>query len=152
MGRSSVAARQLASRARRRVRGGAAGAAGVDLSRKRAVVDAFLAASRRGDFEALLTLLDPQVELRADRAAVRAGASSDVRGAAAVAETFAGRARAAQPALVDGEPGLVWASGGRARVVFRFRIERGKVLRIELVADSERLGRLELALLEDAST
>jgi len=145
--RSPAAARQLASRARRRVRGTAT-VPEADLGRRRAVVDAFLAASRGGDFEALLAVLDPDVVLRADGAAVRLGASGEVRGAAAVADTFSGRARAAQPALVDGAPGLVWASGGRPRVVFDFTIADGKIFEIEMVADPERIGQLDLTVLE----
>ncbi|MGH2657948.1 MAG: RNA polymerase subunit sigma-70, partial [Actinomycetota bacterium] len=113
----------------------------------REVVDAFLAASRGGDFEALLAVLDPDVVLRADGAAVRMGATKEVRGAAAVAETFSGRARAAQPALVDGAPGLVWASGGRPRVVFDFTITNGKIVAIEMVADPQRIVRLEMSIL-----
>src|SRR5436190_416876 len=100
VGRSPDAARQLASRARRRVQGATVPEA--DLARRRAVVDAFLAASRGGDFEALLAVLDPDVVLRADEAVARSGAPREVRGAAGVAGTFSGRARAAQPALVDG--------------------------------------------------
>jgi RNA polymerase sigma factor (sigma-70 family) len=148
VGRSPAAARQLASRARRRVRGAAA-VPDPDLSRQREVVNAFLAASRGGDFDALLALLDPDVVLRADRAAVQAGASREVRGAAAVAKTFSGRARAAQPALVNGAPGAVWAPGGRPRVVFGFAITRGKIVKIDLVADPERLRRLDLTVLND---
>ena len=121
VGRSPTAARQLASRARRRVQG-AATVPDADLTRQREVVDAFLAASRGGDFDALLAVLDPDVVLRADRAAVQAGASREVRGAAAVAKTFSGRARFAQPALVNGAVGAVWAPGGRPRVVFGFTI------------------------------
>jgi RNA polymerase sigma-70 factor (ECF subfamily) len=97
---------------------------------------------------ALLAVLDPDVVLRADRAAVDAGASAEVRGAAAVAETFSGRARAAQPALVNGAAGLVWAPGGRPRVVFGFTITGGKIVAIDLVADPERLGQLDLAILD----
>jgi RNA polymerase sigma factor (sigma-70 family) len=148
VGRSPAATRQLASRARRRVQGTAT-VPDADLARRREVVDAFLAASRGGDFDALLAVLDPDVVLRADRAAVRMGASREVRGAAAVADTFAGRARAAQPALVDGAVGLVWASGGQPRVVFGFTIARGKIVEIELVADPERLGQLDVAVLDD---
>src|SRR5918999_4465941 len=147
VGRSPAAARQLASRARRRVQG--ATVPDVDLSRKREVVDAFLAASRQGDFERLIAALDPDVVLRADRAAVEMGASREVRGAAAVAATFSGRARFAQPALVDGAVGAVWAAGGRPRVVFGFTITREKIVEIELVADPERLHRLDLAILDD---
>jgi RNA polymerase sigma-70 factor (ECF subfamily) len=146
--RSPAASRQLASRARRRVQGTGA-APDADLSRQREIVDAFLAASRGGDFEALLAVLDPDVVLRADSAAVQLGAASEVRGAAAVAETFAGRAQAAQPALINGSAGLVWASGGRPRVVFGFTIADGKIVAIELFADRDRLSRLDLAMLDD---
>jgi RNA polymerase sigma factor (sigma-70 family) len=146
VGRSPAAARQLASRGRRRIRGAAA-APQADQARRREVVEAFLAASRGGDFEALLAVLDPDVVLRADGAAVRLGASREVRGAPAVAETFSGRARAAQPVLVDGAPGLVWASGGRPRVVFGFTITDGRIVEIEMVADPERIGQLDLSIL-----
>jgi len=148
VGRSPAAARQLASRARRRVQGVAA-APGTDLTRQRAVVDAFLAASRGGDFDALLAVLDPDVVLRADGTAVQAGASKEVRGAAAVADTFTGRARFAKPALVNGAAGAVWAPGGRPRVVFAFTITGGKIIEIELVADPEGLRKLDLAVLDD---
>jgi RNA polymerase sigma-70 factor (ECF subfamily) len=148
VGRSPAAARQLASRARRRMQR-AATVPDADLTRRRAVVDAFLAASRGGDFAALLALLDPDVVLRADRAAVQAGATGEVRGAAAVAATFSGRARFAQPALVNGAAGAVWAPGGRPRVVFGFTITRGKIVAIDLLADPERLSQLDLAVLSD---
>jgi hypothetical protein len=120
-----------------------------DLVRQREVVDAFLAASRGGDFDALVAVLHPDVVLRADPAAVRTGASSEVRGAAAVANTFSGRARAAQPALVNGAAGLVWAPRGRPQVVFGFTITRGKIVAIDLVADPERIRQLDLAILDD---
>jgi RNA polymerase sigma-70 factor, ECF subfamily len=128
---------------------GAAAVPEPDRSRQREVVDAFLAASRGGDFEALLAVLDPDVALRTDPAAVQIGASREVRGATAVAGTFSGRAWFAQPALVDGSPGLVWAQGGRPRVVFAFTITRGKIVAIELVADPERLQQLDLTILND---
>jgi RNA polymerase sigma-70 factor (ECF subfamily) len=147
VGRTPTASRQLASRARRRVQG-AARVSDADRTRQREVVDAFLAASRGGDFEALLALLDPEVVVRADRAAVASGAEAEIRGAAAVAKTFAGRARAAQPALVNGDVGLVWAPGGRPRVVFGFTITGGKIVGIDLVADPEVVRRLDLAILE----
>ncbi len=146
LGRSPAAARQLASRARRRVQG-AAEVSDVDRSRQRRVVDAFLAASREGDFEALLALLDPDVVLRADSAAVAVGAAGEVRGAAAVAGTFSGRARAARPALVDGVAGAVWAPGGQPRVVFGFTVTDGRIVEIRMVADPESLGRLDLEIL-----
>jgi hypothetical protein len=127
---------------------GAAAVPGADLARQRKVVDAFLAASRGGDFDALLALLDPGVVLRADGAAVQLGASSEVRGAKAVADTFSGRARFAQPALVNGAAGLVWAPGGQPRVVFGFTIARGKIIEIDLLADPERLRELDLSILD----
>ncbi len=148
VGRSPTAARQLASRARRRVKGPAA-VPDADRTRQREVVDAFLAASRGGDFEALLAVLDPDVVLRADRAAVHAGASREVRGAATVADTFSGRARAAQPAIVNGAVGLVWAPHGQPRVAFGFTIMRGKIVEIDLVADPERLRQLDLVILDE---
>ncbi len=148
VGRSATAARQLASRARRRVRGAAA-VPDTDLTRQRRVVDAFRAASRDGDFEALLAVLDPDVVLRADGAAVHMGASREVRGAPAVAKTFAGRARAAQPALVNGAVGLVWAEAGQPRVVFGLTITGGRIVEIDLVADPERLRGMDLAVLEE---
>jgi RNA polymerase sigma-70 factor, ECF subfamily len=148
VGRSPTAARQLASRARRRVHG-AATVPDVDLTRQREVVNAFLAASRGGDFDALLVVLDPDVVLRADHAAVSAGASKEVRGAAAVAEQFSGRARVAELALVNGTVGAVWAPGGRPRVVFGFTIMNGKIVEIDLLADPERLLQLDLTLLKD---
>src|SRR6266566_713917 len=118
-----------------------------DLARQREVVDAFLAASRGGDFGALVALLDPEVVLRADAAAVRAGAPGEVHGAAEVAGTFSGRARAAQPALVNGAAGLVWAQRGEPRVVFGFTISGGKIVAIDLLADPERIRQLDLAVL-----
>ncbi len=146
VGCSPTAARQLASRARRRVRG-AATVKDTDLTRQREMVDAFLAVSRGGDFDALLAVLDPDVVLRADRAAVHAGASREVRGAAAVVGTFSGRARFAQPALVNGAVGAVWAPRGRPRVVFGFTITRGKIVEIDILADPTRLRQLDLAVL-----
>jgi RNA polymerase sigma factor (sigma-70 family) len=146
VGRSPATTRQLASRARRRVQGAAA-VPGADRARQREIVDAFLAASRGGDLAALLAVLDPGVVLRADPAAVQMGASAEVRGAAAVAGTFVGRARAAQPALVNGAAGLVWAQGGQPRVVFGFTITRGKIVEINMIADPEQLRRLDLAIL-----
>src|SRR5205814_7773202 len=112
VGRSPTATRQLASRARRRVQG-AATDSDVDLTPQREVVNAFLAASRGGDFDALLAVLDPDVVLRADHTAVPAGASREVRGAPAVARQFSGRAQGARPALVNGSVGLVVARHGR---------------------------------------
>jgi RNA polymerase sigma factor (sigma-70 family) len=148
VGRSPNAAKMLASRARRRVRGGAS-TPEADLARQREVVGAFLRASREGDFGALLAVLDPEVVLRADRAAVRLGASGEVRGAQEVAETFSGRAQAARPALIDGAAGAVWAQRGRPRVVFGFTIAGGKIVGIDMLAEPARLRRLDVALLEN---
>jgi RNA polymerase sigma factor (sigma-70 family) len=147
VGRSPAATRQLASRARRRVQGVDA-VAPHDRNRTRRIVEAFLAASRNGDFEALLALLDPDVVLSADADVVRVGASDLVRGAEAVAQTFSGRARAAQLAMIDGQPGAAWAPGGKPRVVFRFSFDDDKITAIELLADSARLDELELVLLD----
>lgn len=148
VGRTPTAARPLASRARRRVQG-TAPVPTADLTRQRSVVDAFLAASRAGDFDALIAVLDPEVVVRADRAAVAAGATAEVCGAAEVARTFAGRARAAQPALVDGTVGLVWAPVGQPRVVFGVTIAGGKIVAIDLVMEPGRVGRFELVMLEE---
>jgi RNA polymerase sigma factor (sigma-70 family) len=136
VGRSPAATRQLASRARRRVQG-SQGAS--DRARQRDVVNAFLAASREGDFAALLTLLDPDVVLRVDAVAAQLGAVGGIQGADAVAAQFAGRARAAQPALVDGTPGAAWAPHGSPRVAFRFTISDRKIVAIDIVADPERM-------------
>jgi len=148
VGRSPAATRQLASRARHRVQGvDPAGA--VDHTRARRTVDAFLSASRNGDFGALLALLDPDVVLSADADAVRVGATDLVRGSRAVAETFSGRARTAQLALINGQPGAVWAAGGKPRVVFSFTVDDDKITGIELIANSTTLDELDLILLDD---
>src|SRR5262249_52854641 len=121
-----------------------------DVARQRAVVEAFLAASRDGDFDALLALLDPDVVLRADRTVVRrprSGLDAEVRGARAVAGAFVGRARGGQPRSVDGFVGAVWAHGGRPGAVFDVRIAHGRIVSIEIVGDPERLGQLELEVL-----
>src|SRR5689334_1569496 len=154
--RSPVAARQLASRARRRVQGASSTESG-DRTRQREVVEAFLAASRDGDFNALLALLDPQVVLRADRLAVEASAARvaagapplapEIRGREQVAGTFSGRAGAAQLALIDGVAGAVWAPGGRTRAAFIFTVANGTISEMEIVYDPERIARLEIAIL-----
>jgi RNA polymerase sigma-70 factor (ECF subfamily) len=146
VGRNSTAARQLASRARRRVRG-APGTSALDLPRRREIVDAFLAAARGGDIQGLLAVLAPEVVVRADAAAVALGAAPEVRGAAATAQTFSGRARDAQRAVLDGLAGLVWAPGGQLRVALQFTIADGRILAIDLVGDRERLGRLDVVVL-----
>ena len=143
VGRTPGAARQLASRGRRRVRG-ASTIRDTDLAQRQEVVAAFLAASRGGNFDALLAVLDPDVVLRADAEAVTIGAEDEIRGASAVAATFAGRARVARPALVDGAPGLVWSQSGRPRIVFDFILQNGKIVAIDLIADPERLQETDL--------
>ena len=148
VGRSPTAARQLASRARRRVQG-ARHAGGADLTRQREVVDAFLAASRAGDFDALLALLDPDVVLRADGTAMRSGAPREIRGAVTVAQrAVRGGARAAQAALVDGAVGVIVAPRGRLLMVLRFTLAGGRIVEIEAVGDPDRLRRLDLSVLE----
>jgi RNA polymerase sigma factor (sigma-70 family) len=145
VGRSPAAARQLASRARRRVRG-AATLGDANLTRQRAIVTAFLAASRNGDFAGLLALLDPDVVLRADAATVRAGAVGEVRGALAVTETFSGRARAARPALIDGTPGAVWMQAGRPQVIFGFTITGDTIIEITMISDPIQLDQVDVIL------
>lgn len=145
--RNPAAARQLASRARQRVQGRPA-VAEADFVRQRKIVDAFLAASRGGDFAALLEVLDPGVVFRADEIAARLGAQAELRGSHAVAETFSGRAAGAQPALVDGELALVVAPRGRLRVVLRLTIADGRITRIEAVSHLGRLRAFDIALLD----
>jgi RNA polymerase sigma-70 factor (ECF subfamily) len=152
--RSPAAARQAASRARRRVHGSPE--PDVDRTRQHEIVSAFRAASREGNFAALLAVLDPDVVLHADTFAISAslarrehGAPSlapEIRGAVPVAETFKGRAQAAQLALVDGAAGLVFAPGGQPRVVFDFVIDEGRIIEISLIADPERIKALQLSL------
>ncbi len=145
VGRSPDAARQLASRARRRVRG--APVPDADLASQRRVVSAFLAASRDGDFDALLAVLDPDVVLRADRE-VPPGAPREVRGAQAVAARaldFSGPVRTATPALVNGSAGAVLAPHGRPFAVMGFTVKEDKIAEIDVVADPARLGRLDLS-------
>jgi len=147
VGRSEVATRQLASRARRRVQG-AEPAGATSVGSRREIVDAFLAASRGGDFTALLALLDPDVVLIADAATVRTGGiDKRVVGAERVAAQFAGRARAAEAALIDGEPGLVWAPGEKPRVVFAFTFREGRITAIDVVGDADRLRDLDVVIL-----
>jgi RNA polymerase sigma factor (sigma-70 family) len=153
VGRSPAAARQLASRARRRVRAGAV-VTQPDQVRQRRVVEAYLAAARGGDFDALLEVLDPGVVLRLDPTMLPAGAPADapleIRGAQAVAQrATAYRARAARPVLVDGVVGVLVAPGGRLSMVLLPTIADGKIVAIEVVAEPERLRRLELRVLPD---
>lgn len=145
VGRSPTAARQLASRARRRVQGTAI-VPEADLRRQRQVVDAFLAASREGNFATLLTLLDPEVVFRADGVAMH-GAATEIRGAEAVARQFAGRAQGARPALVNGALGIIVAEQGRLHLVLLPTLVAGKIVEISVIADPARLAALDLAVL-----
>ncbi len=141
--RTPAAARQLASRARRRLQG--APVPDTDPVRQRAVVDAFLAAARSGDFDALVAVLDPDVVLRADTGALPAGASTMVRGSETVAGRvlgFARLARFAHPALVNGAAGVVAISDGQLLSVMGVTIRRGKIVEIDILADRERLAGL----------
>lgn len=145
LGRSPAAAKQLAHRARSRVQSTPVSSE-ADADRRRHVVDAFLAASRAGDFEALLAVLDPDIVLRADEAGARMGSPATVRTAAAVAEVFCGRALGAEVALVDGLPGLAWVVGGSPKVVWDFTVDGGRVTRIDMVAAAGSLSEMELDL------
>jgi RNA polymerase sigma-70 factor (ECF subfamily) len=151
-GRTPVAARQLASRGRRRVQGAADDGVAADTERQREIVEAFFKASRNGDLQALLAVLDPDVVLRPDEAAVRMGSrngwiTGDLHGAAAVAAQFNGNAQAAKVALLDGVAGGVWIAGAAPRVAFRFTTRNGKVSEIELLADPEQLSRMHIEVL-----
>lgn len=148
VGRRPAATRQLASRARRRVQG-AGGETADTGSASREVVSAFLAASRGGDLGGLIALLDPDVVLRSDPTVVGYGAVAEVRGPEAVADMFAGRARAARAALIDGVPGAVWAQRGELRVAFEFVVRGNRVVSIDLLADPEILRGLDVAALDD---
>ena len=146
VGRSPTAARQLASRARRRVQG-TPPARDADFGRQKQIVDAFLAASRGGDFEGLLAVLDPEIVFRADQAAQRLGALAEIRGAEAVAQTFKGRAQGAKPALVDGSMALAVVLGGQLRIVLRLTITGDRISAVEAVADAERIGGFDVEVL-----
>jgi RNA polymerase sigma factor (sigma-70 family) len=145
--RSTTATRQLASRARARVRQQDA-TQQADRARQSALVDAFLAAARNGDFDALLAVLDPDVVLRADEHAVALGAAAETRGAERVA-AFSRFARGAGDALLDGASAAVWMPGGQLRVVWSFTTAADTITAIDLIADPERLGQLDLVILED---
>jgi len=146
VGRSPTATRQLASRARRRVRGRTQ-LQKPDLVHQREIVDAFLAASRDGDFEALLAVLDPEVVAHADSVAVRRGAEAEVHGSTAVARAVKGRAVAARPALVNGSVGIVVAPRGKLLFVICLKYKRGKIAEFDVIAEPERLRQLDLAVL-----
>ena len=155
VGRSAVAARQLASRARRLVQG--AGERDVELPSQREVAQAFMAASRDGNLDALLAVLDPDVVLHVDPVAVKAAAAREaqgaprlareVRGSSEVAGVFLGRAQVAQPALVDGTPGAAWAPGGQARAIFAFKVEHGRIVEMQIISDPKMIARHDVLLL-----
>jgi RNA polymerase sigma-70 factor (ECF subfamily) len=129
---------------------GAAPVPDADLTRQRQVVDAFLTAARVGDLDALVAVLDPDVVVRSDGGALRPGAV--VRGAAAAARqalTFSRLVQVARPALVNGGPGVVAAAGGQPISVLAFTVTHGKIVEIDVLADPERLRRLDLAVLDD---
>jgi RNA polymerase sigma-70 factor (ECF subfamily) len=156
VGRSQAATRQLASRARRRLQG-SDGTSNESRQRQQEVVAAFLAASRHGDFETLVALLDPDAVLRADRAAVESAAANreqgapllapEVRGAPAVAAVLAGRATAAKLALIDGVPGAVWAPGGQPRAVFAFHVVGNTITEIEILTEAAVVAALPMQIM-----
>ncbi len=156
VGRSEVATRQLASRARKRVQG--AGEREKELPSQREVAQAFMAASRDGNLEAVLAVLDPDVVLRVDAVAVKAAAANEakgaprlvreLRGAADVARVFLGSAQAARPALIDGTPGAAWAPGGHPRAIWAFKVEQGRIVEVQFIADPKKIARLDVWLLD----
>jgi RNA polymerase sigma factor (sigma-70 family) len=151
VGRSPAATRQLASRARRRVQQGGAPVPDTDLTAQRGVVDAFFAAARGGDFDALVALLDPDIVMRTDAGAARPESSVVVRGATAVARRalmFAQPAALVRPALVNGAAGVVVVAGGKAISVMGFTVTSGRVAAIDGFSDPEFLGRLDPVFLE----
>ena len=142
VGRSTVATRQLASRARRRVQG----APKEEARAQRAVVDAFLLAAREGNFEGLLAALDPQVVMRGDAAAIKLGGPRQVSGSATVAKFFNGRAQAARTILVDGAPAVLVAPNGHLLLVLGVTFRNGKIAAIEAIADPDRLAAMNFSL------
>ena len=150
VGRTPAAARQLASRARRRIQG-VTSVSSEDLRRQRDIVDAFLTALRAGDFEGLVAVLDPDVMVHIDPGAGRPGAPTEIRGArkwAQGAVTYSRGARFVELALVNGSVGLVFAPRGRLLRALTFRIEGGKIAEVEIIAKPERLNQLELSVVE----
>jgi RNA polymerase sigma-70 factor (ECF subfamily) len=146
--RSETATRQLASRARRRVQGGAK-IQDTNLTYQREVVEAFLSASRAGNFEALVALLDPDVVFRTDRPIPAEGFSKEIRGAAAVAKQLLRRAHEVQPILINGAIGIVVAPPGQRLLVSQLTITHGKIAQINVISDPARLSQLHLAVLAD---
>jgi RNA polymerase sigma-70 factor (ECF subfamily) len=146
--RSPQAARQLASRARRRVQGAPA-VGSVDLVQHRALVEAFLRAARKGDFETLVRLLHPDVVLKPDEAALRMGSRPETRGAKDVASALSGGAKGARLVLADGVMALAWAPGGRVRSVIQFTVVDERIAAITVTADSQRIAELDIVTLTD---
>lgn len=147
VGRTTDATRKLASRARQRVQGTPVSPE-ADRARQRRVVEAFLAASRDGNFEALLSILDPDVVFRADEAAMRLGSEAELRGPEAVARHFKGRARGARPARVGGALGVLVEAGGQMLLVLHVTLKGDRIVGIEAVADRESLAGLEVTILD----
>lgn len=151
VGRTPTAARQLASRARRRVQGVSEPPSG-DLAEQRRIASAFLTALRSGDFDGLIAVLDPDVVVQLDEGAGARGAPREIHGAenwARGAVAFARVARFIQPALIDGSVGLVWAPRGRLLRAMEMRIANGKIAGVHVIADAARLRELDLAILHD---
>ena len=146
VGRTPAAARQLASRARRRVKGAQPEEA-ADLARRREIVEAFLAASRNGDMEGLLRVLDPDVVFRPDAVASRMGHVGELRGADTVAAMFKGRAQAAKPALIDGAVGIAVVLQGQLRIAMRLTFAGERIAGLEAVADPEVLPGLDVKVI-----
>ena len=144
VGRSPTAARQLASRARRRVQGKAA-EPDADRDAQRRVVDAFLTAARGGDMQGLLAALDPDIVVRSDAAARKLGASPEVHGAERVARFYLGKAQEARPALVDGEVGIVVAPRGRLFLALKLTFANNRIAGIDVVADPAELRSIDVA-------
>jgi RNA polymerase sigma-70 factor (ECF subfamily) len=152
VGRSPATARQLASRARRRVRGADVHVPDPDIGRQREVVDAFFAAARHGDLDALVAVLDPDVVLRSDGGTARPEASVVIRGATAVAGQaimFDQPAALVRPALVNGAAGVVVTEDGRPVAVLGFTVSHGRIVEIHALGDPERLVRLDLSVLDN---
>lgn len=152
LGRSPVAARQLASRARRRVQG-SGNVHDARLTRQRGMASAFLNAIRSGDLEGLITLLDPEVEVRADQFAVPAGVPREIRGARIAAQqaiTFSRGATAARLALIDGVPGLIVAPRGKLTRILRFSFSENAIAQLEVLADPAVLAEMQIAILDES--
>jgi len=147
LGRTPDSSRQLASRARRRLQGSAPDGR-LDVARQRAVVDAFLQAARGGDFDALMQLLDPDVAMVPDAAAISMGSLRETHGAAAVAAALSGGARAATRATVDGAAAWLWAPGGQIRGVVRFTVRDDRIVAIDVTGDAARIAELEIVTLD----